>query len=853
MAADWLLNPKVKEKDRPTDDKEELFVFGYACKLFRDDERALYIDKGSHLIPWMGDDKLLIDRYDGRGHLYDLKPYDSSHAQPCVLTAEEEKLEELCNEERYLELHTDVAEKKLYEEEEWKRYYQSLSEGYGAVGFSYDYHNQQQDNEYYQAVAEDEKPFVVPPELNLPDDISPPDTQKGNAIIEKTAKFVAKQGAQMEILIKTKQANNPQFDFLHFENPLNLYYKHMVKMIKSGKYKPKEEVEDEEEKDNEDDDDGHGQGYLHPSLMVTRKAAPAPEVPAYKPIEMPKISVHDTPYGQLIKSLVKKQQPDPAEDVNQASDYEEGIKPLKPPPIPPFYQDQVYSGNHHTHPPPPGIEPVTLPTHMQTEPPPPGTDIEGPMLPHRQTQVVMDEYQSQSQSRASPGPFEHIVPPPPDVQPVIDRMAMYVAKNGIEFEIVVKSKNDPRFQFLLPHHVHFPYYDFKKQIHMREAAKDREKKDIDKPAAKLSFSIKAKAKEEKKHKEKKKKKVFDNESSDNDGADSDQEKSSASGTSTPIGSDYTEEKVEKPPVPQEERDRKMAEERLKDKMAQAAREKLAQTSREKQMQAERKRKAAMFINMLRSCNPGAAGDEERLEEEFLNSKDSEKSTPVPTPGCSPYYGPLEKDKCEEISTKKPKKAKHKDRSRKSRSRSRSPRRRRRRSRSPSPYHKTLKARSPRRSKSPSTSRRRSKSPYRRKSRSPSHRGSGRDKHSSSKKSKKRRRSRSSSRSPKPKLKPEQPVSIDLTVDDSPEHPSLLNGDDSSYSLSQYNIENSQSLMEQRDTSSDRLTPSLEAEDSNSNASDSRSVSSYMRERVRAIIKASRKAIMEEEGPLYDDT
>lgn len=69
--------------------------------------------------------------------------------------------------------------------------------------------------------------------------------------------------------------------------------------------------------------------------------------------------------------------------------------------------------------------------------------------------------------RASPGPFEHIVPPPPDVQPVIDRMAMYVAKNGIEFEIVVKSKNDPRFQFLLPHHVHFPYYDFKKQIHMR--------------------------------------------------------------------------------------------------------------------------------------------------------------------------------------------------------------------------------------------------------------------------------------------------------------------------------------------------------------------------------------------------
>lgn len=35
-------------------------------------------------------------------------------------------------------------------EEEWKRYYQSLSEGYGAVGFSYDYHSHQQNSEYYQ-------------------------------------------------------------------------------------------------------------------------------------------------------------------------------------------------------------------------------------------------------------------------------------------------------------------------------------------------------------------------------------------------------------------------------------------------------------------------------------------------------------------------------------------------------------------------------------------------------------------------------------------------------------------------------------------------------------------------------
>ena len=46
-------------------------------------------------------------------------------------------------------------------------------------------------------------------------------------------------------------------------------------------------------------------------------------------------------------------------------------------------------------------------------------------------------------------------------------MAMYVAKNGEEFEIVVKSKNDPRFQFLETWHMHFSYYNFKKHLFLQ--------------------------------------------------------------------------------------------------------------------------------------------------------------------------------------------------------------------------------------------------------------------------------------------------------------------------------------------------------------------------------------------------
>jgi len=41
---------------------QDLLVFGYACKLFRDDDKALQIDQGALLIPWMGDDSIKIDR-----------------------------------------------------------------------------------------------------------------------------------------------------------------------------------------------------------------------------------------------------------------------------------------------------------------------------------------------------------------------------------------------------------------------------------------------------------------------------------------------------------------------------------------------------------------------------------------------------------------------------------------------------------------------------------------------------------------------------------------------------------------------------------------------------------------------
>jgi hypothetical protein len=59
-----------------------------------------------------------------------------------------------------------------------------------------------------------------------------------NQIIVKTASFVAKQGLQMEILLKTKQSSNTQFDFLNYDNHLNPYYKHLIQLIRDKKINP---------------------------------------------------------------------------------------------------------------------------------------------------------------------------------------------------------------------------------------------------------------------------------------------------------------------------------------------------------------------------------------------------------------------------------------------------------------------------------------------------------------------------------------------------------------------------------------------------------------------------------------
>jgi len=67
------------------------------------------------LSKFVGVDYLILCRYDGRGHLHDLSKFDCELVQATTVSEEERHIEALCDEERYLELNSDILEKMLYE------------------------------------------------------------------------------------------------------------------------------------------------------------------------------------------------------------------------------------------------------------------------------------------------------------------------------------------------------------------------------------------------------------------------------------------------------------------------------------------------------------------------------------------------------------------------------------------------------------------------------------------------------------------------------------------------------------------------------------------------------------------
>ncbi|XP_024944748.1 splicing factor, suppressor of white-apricot homolog isoform X2 [Cephus cinctus] len=419
--------------------------------------------------------QLYVSRYDGRGALGDLRihePPTGGFDQRTILTEDELKVEQLCDEERYRSLYSNDAEETMYHEEEMKRLHQALdSENtYGQVAYNYN-----EDEDSQKATCEDsqsskqsegsqeeeDQAFLPPPELEIPRGVMLPETQKLNAIITKTALFISRQGGQMEILIKAKQANNPQFAFLSIDGALHPYYRYMLEAIKSGKYNPEKQPE-KEESDPEEESDGDDGSYLHPSLAPSfTKVEAAPSIPSiqYKPSA-------DCAYSMLVNKITGK--PPPSKMPPQQTEV-----PAQPMPPPTEYYHQVPSQGYPTCSTTPqqySHGPVIYGPNGQVQSPAQIVSSCVPSIPS-----YSDVHVTQSQIKdslvaplvpygpAPPKPLSRpsFIVPPADVQIIIDKMASYVAKNGRDFEAIVKNKGDPRFNFLELSHQYHGYYAHK--------------------------------------------------------------------------------------------------------------------------------------------------------------------------------------------------------------------------------------------------------------------------------------------------------------------------------------------------------------------------------------------------------
>lgn len=163
--------------------------------------------------------------------------------------------------------------------------------------------------------------------------------------------------------------------------------------------------------------------------------------------------------------------------------------------------------------------------------------------------------------------------PPPEVEQIIDKLAQHVAKNGDEFEISIKRRGDQRFDFLNPGNCYHAHYIRRKLHHLEEkrethiaSSKAAEKERKPSAQANVSFSIGSSSKERKHISTKD---VFDEASSE-------------------VHKKSIKSRDPEPTT-------KTSDSALTAKLATAAKDEL---NKEKQM--ERKRRAALFLSMLKS-------------------------------------------------------------------------------------------------------------------------------------------------------------------------------------------------------------------------------------------------------------
>lgn len=295
---------------------------------------------------------------------------------------------------------------------------------------------------------------------------------KQHAIIEKTARFIASQGVQMEILLKAKQSNNVQFEFLSQSSTLNPYYKYVISSIKDGSYPQRVEPKDKDNKEIDNTDD-----HLTVSAKQT-VAKPVVTVPTikYKPSA-------DCAYTQLISKIKGVPLSELHDENSRQSSLSQQESANNSPSLTPvllqyngatFVTEQDDNSNSN-------MTIMQSSTNDSLNDSQPKVEI----LKNSSALALAQNYSSDSETEdeKSDEPPTHKTPPklefplpPESLQNIIDKTAVYVIKNGRQFEETLRSKSVERFTFLLPDNEYYPYYMYKITDDPNAASKEQKKR-----------------------------------------------------------------------------------------------------------------------------------------------------------------------------------------------------------------------------------------------------------------------------------------------------------------------------------------------------------------------------------------
>ncbi|VDN09692.1 unnamed protein product, partial [Dibothriocephalus latus] len=382
----------------------------------------------------------------------------------------------------------------------------------------------------------DNAPYVCPPELVLPPYMVLPQTDRQAAIIERTAVFIARNSTQMEIVLKAKQASNSQFQFLNYDSELNPFYKELVKLIKAGRYFPKirqlpetntfggdgqtdpltsESLAIEAVSDLDSNyieaAKAPQRGHLMHLLKYCLKTYLSFEGPVddepYQ-LKLPKVDISNTAYASLINRFKKSNEDKLAALSPASSAAAESPKDAASPASPSQSGEEFHNSTSGQNEPALSEKPLSEGNDLSASSKSNGFSaldyeqcyqnyykhyyayyyiqlarnrvgskkLTSDLSPEESASLVQEAAKAAATAASSAVNAIHQSSNSPSVEQrvIIDKMAEYVARNGEEFEEIVKNqkKGDPRLAFLRPGHLFHAYYQSKKAEIMASRAKE---------------------------------------------------------------------------------------------------------------------------------------------------------------------------------------------------------------------------------------------------------------------------------------------------------------------------------------------------------------------------------------------